>query len=99
MEKAQRKHIGRVEWALPCQHFIKQAAQRVLVAFLIDLAPELFRGHVRGGSADIAQVGAVRREDDRDAEIGQQWSALVIKENIFRLEVPVNNSALMRELQ
>src|SRR5216683_2929629 len=99
MQKAQREHIGRLEWALPGQHLIKQAAQRVLIAFLIDLAPELFWGHIRGGSADIAQVGAIRREDDRDAKIGQQRFALVIKEDVFRLEVSVNNSALMRELQ
>src|SRR5215467_7406084 len=77
------------------EEFVSNATQRVLIALPTDCTAKLLWGHVRGSSIIINIFDTCRRKHSGDAKIGQQHIALRVEEDVFWLEIPVNDVLLM----
>src|ERR1043165_5829832 len=85
------------------QHFVQQHAQGINVdggSNRIDSAAGLFGSHVRGRSqarAGVRNFGA-RIDQANEAEVSDFWRAVFGHENVDRLDVAMDETALVCEL-
>ena len=90
--------VRRLEREPPRQHPVQDHAERVDVARGRGaLAGGLLRGHVRGRSDQRAGLGQrVHSRHPGDAEVGDLRAALLVEEDVGRLQVAVNEPVPVR---
>ena len=98
-EFAQRQFAG--------EHFVEHHAQRVDVRAVVHVCGllDLLRRHVVRRAHDLPVAGergvaaASRPEDLGDAEVGDLHPALLVEQDVLRLDVAVDDAFVVRELE
>ena len=81
---------------LPGEQLVEQDPGRVEVGRLVDgRAAGLLGGEVLGGADDRARLGHLARTGSRDPEVRHLDAALVVDEDVVRLDVPVDDPVAM----
>ena len=91
---------GAVEGTLSGEPFVDDDAQRVLIAGLARLAPQLFGGHVVSRAAQLLQALLARAlRDEGEAKIAQQDVVAPPQQHVIRLDIAMDKLLIVRVLQ
>ena len=83
---------------LPRQHLIHRTAEAVDIRTLIRLpGAGLFRRNIVDGAHD-GSIDRLLRRGPRDAEVRHLHISLAVDDDVLRLDIPVHDAHLMREL-
>ncbi|HEX9110425.1 MAG TPA: hypothetical protein VF845_03025 [Terriglobales bacterium] len=85
------------KWKYVGQHLVQQHTGRKDIGSQIDMGTaDLLGGHVLDASYELAGARDVFRPDPSNSEVNQLDGAILQKHHVPGLDVPVNNTLLMR---
>src|SRR5690348_11688317 len=98
MLQANRHGVSSDEGRLACEQLVSDTGQSVLVASTAGDALKLLWSHIQRGANYVNVLGFSIIEKHCDAEIGNHRVAFGVEQDVFRLEIAVDNILLMDKL-